>query len=155
MITVIFSDSNETFNSRAFTQFDYNQEIQFQGIDIPGTPQIHFARKGMEAIVKIPEVDPDTGNITTSVPNSVLQYDGDLTVYLYSVNNGTGKTISSILFHVVPRQKPEGYIIPEDEITTLSDEFISNNTPGDTTKDRLSALEDAVRKLTLTGLGVI
>jgi hypothetical protein len=155
MITVIFSDGDVTYNSRAFTQYDYNQEIQFQSIDIPGEPQIHFARKGMEAIVKIPDVDPDTGNITTAVPNSVLQYDGDFTVYLYSVDSVTGKTINSITFHVAPRQKPEGYTIPEEEITALSAEFISNNTPGDTTNDRLTALEDAVRKLTLTGLGVI
>lgn len=155
MITVLFTDTGAAYNNRAFTQYDYNQTLQIQGIEISGTPQIHFARKGMEAIVKIPTVEPDTGFITASVPNSILQYDGEMTVYLYSINASTGKTLQSITFFVNPRQKPEGYTLQPDEPVTLSAEFIAENTPGSSIEERLAALEDAVTKITLSGLGVI
>jgi len=155
MITVLFTDTGVTYNNRALVQYDYNQVLQIQGIEISGTPQIHFARKGMEAIVKIPSVDTETGYITASVPNSILQYDGEMTVYLYSINASTGKTLQSITFLINPRQKPEGYTLQPDEPLTLSEKFIAENTPGDSIEDRITALEDAVTKLTLTGLGAL
>ncbi len=155
MITVLFTDTEVAYNNRAFTQYDYNQVLQIQGIEISGTPQVHFARKGMEAIVKIPSVDSENGYITASVPNSILQYDGEMTVYLYSINASTGKTLQSITFLVNPRQKPEGYTLHPDEPLTLSAKFIEENTPGESIEDRITALEDAVTKLTLTGLGAL
>jgi hypothetical protein len=155
MITVLFTDTGVAYNNRALTQYDYNQAIQFQGMEIAGNPQVHFARKGMEAIVKIPTIETETGYITTIIPNSILQYDGEMTVYLYSINASTGKTLQSITFYVNPRQKPEGYTLQPDEPIALSAKFIEENTPGNSIEDRLTALEDAVTKITLSGLGVI
>lgn len=154
MIPVIFTDAGVTYNNRELTQYDYNQKMQITGITIPGDPQIHFARKGMEAIVKIPEVTEE-GEIIVDIPNSILKYDGEMTVYLYSVDASTGKTQKSITFYVKPREKPEGYIDQEDNVTTLTDEYIKKNTPGDSTEEQIAALWDAVTKLTLSGLGAL
>lgn len=154
MITVIFSDSSITYDSKALTQYDSNIVLQIKGLDVPGNVQVHFAKKGMEAIVKIPEVDQDK-NISVTVPNSILQYDGEMTVYVYSLDASTGKTYKSITFFVNPREKPQGYTVPEEEPVTLSAEFIAENTPGETMEERVAYLEDAVQKLILSGLGVI
>lgn len=155
MIQVVFTDAGITHDSHALTQYDYNQKIQIHGLQIAGEPQIHFARKGMEAIVKIPEVEEGTGDIIASIPNSILQYDGELTVYIYSVEASTGRTLKSISFYVKSRERPEDYVLQEDDAVTLSDEFIAENTPGKSLEDRVKYIEDVVIKLTLSGLGAL
>jgi hypothetical protein len=152
MITVIFTSNGINYNRRAFTQWDYGQMLEIRGLELAEGVQIHFARKGLIAEVKTPTIDEE-GNAVIEVPNSLLQYEGEFSVYVYKIEGNGGKTLKSVTFDIVKREKPEDYN-PQEEIN-LTSTFIIQNTPSDDMESRLISLEDAVNKILLRDLGVL
>ena len=151
MIPVAFTDQGINYDQHAFYQWDWGQKLSITGLTIPNTSEVHFARNGAIADVAIPVFGND-GTITVSIPNSIFLLEGEFNAYIYLPDTGEGKTLHSITFYVKGREKPENYN-PPAETFTLSAQFSESNTPSPDLADRVAALEDAVNKLTLMGLG--
>ncbi len=149
MTTVFFTDNGMNYNRKAFTQWDYGQTLVIKGLELAEGVQIHFARKGLIAEVKTPTID-ETGSASIEVPNSLLQHEGEFSVYIYKIEENGGRTLKTINFEIVKREKPEDYNPEANMIMNLTLE----HTPSDETEYRLNSLEDAVSKLVLRDLGV-
>lgn len=93
--------------SYGLTQWDYGQILTLEGIVIPEGTEIHFCQNG------VAYTDAIHGN-TVNIPDYLLQYPDKITVYLYIVGAGSGKTIRKIILPVREREKPGDYVTPEE-----------------------------------------
>lgn len=60
----------------------------------------------------------DDGSLIAHIPNVLLQYENNLTVYLMSVDEDGQKTQEQITLTVNKRAKPEDYVFTDNEIIT-------------------------------------
>jgi hypothetical protein len=108
MVTVIFNDTTVIYDVYAFYQWDYGQQLQISGLTLEPTVEVHFAKPNTPAIVMLGET---TASITTvKVPDSILQYAGEMSVYIYVATPTTAYTYKAITFQVRARERPRDYV---------------------------------------------
>lgn len=91
-------------------QWDLDRYIYLVDIKKNEKIKINFTNKTInEAIVQEPKTINDL--FVCKIPNSLLQYDKDLTVYIVENN----KVIFSKTFKVIGRNKPENYVYTDEE----------------------------------------
>lgn len=91
-------------------QWDLDRYIYLVDIKKNEKIKINFTNKAIDkAIVQEPKTINDL--FVCKIPNSLLQYDKDLTVYIVENN----KVIFSKTFKVIGRNKPENYVYTDEE----------------------------------------
>lgn len=106
---------SETANM-TLTQWDTGRFISFS--DIPDETFLHlyFQMQGDDGTLhRLEETDPfrrdtETNTIYFSIPDELLQYAGELIVSVYATTTGSSSTCSTLVFPVVARDKPAGYV---------------------------------------------
>ncbi|MDF2609040.1 MAG: hypothetical protein K0R92_514 [Lachnospiraceae bacterium] len=108
MVNVSFSESGvATYDKHAFYQYDYGRTLVIDGLELPATVQVHFARKDVPAEIMLgTTVD---GVMTVEVPATTLQYAGEFNVYIFLTTDTTGKTYKTLSFTTRKREKPLDY----------------------------------------------
>ena len=86
-------------------QYDYGQQIKFEGIDVPNGTEIHFFQGefGCKGIIK--------GQIA-DVPDYLLVSSQTVLAYLYLADENSGKTIKKLTILILQREKPPDYVDP-------------------------------------------
>ena len=114
MITVTFTDEIENITSNTHLyQWDKGQRLTIEGVTLTDTPVIHFAnKKSDKALVILPELSPN--KLTADIPNSLLQEPYPIIAYIYSYDEGKGKTIKTVYIPVEVRTKPDDYVFEGD-----------------------------------------
>lgn len=131
---------NDTANM-TLTQWDTGRFISFS--DIPDETFLHlyFQMQGSDGTLHRLEQtdpfrrDPETGTVYFSIPDELLQYAGELTISVYSTTTGSSSTCSTLVFPVVARDKPAGYVFTPAETKMYY-----------SLSQRIQALENAVFK---------
>ena len=112
MVNVTFTKAGVSYDPNAFYQYDYGRTLIIHGLDLPASVQVHFARKNAPAEIVIGEtVD---GVTTVRVPASTLEFSGEFTVYIFVVDQTSGRTYKSISFNTRQREKPADYAPPDE-----------------------------------------
>jgi hypothetical protein len=138
MNSVIFNTSGIVYDKNNFYQYDYGQYLEIQGLKLPETVQIHFARKGEIAENELGHTI--NGVTTVKVPDSILKYAGEFVVYIYVQTETSGKTLRTITFHVNERAKPLDY---DTEVSTMASQEPDNQE----LLERIQKLEDEINIL--------
>lgn len=115
-ITCFDSDGNVL---KSLYQWDNNQTLTVQGLDMPPIPVFHFCnRLSKLALVVNPTV---SGNaVTVNIPNILLQMAEPIIAYVYQDTENDGyRTMHAIHIPVIPRPKPDDYEY-EDNIDYIS-----------------------------------
>lgn len=100
-------------------QYDYNQELKIQGLNIAGSAQVHFSFQQSfgEAVRIIGEAED--GDLTVQIPNFLLkgflscQGEYYIWAFVYVVDSDAGETIKRIRMRVIARPRPQDYSEPE------------------------------------------
>lgn len=105
-----------------FTQWDVNQSIRIEGLNLAKSPLFHFCnRESKEALVVKSEIQ--SGAIIVKVPNKILQDGIPMYVYMYVYDNANndspGRTLITIKIPVRARKKPSDYTYVEN-ISTVT-----------------------------------
>lgn len=105
-ITCYDSDGNVL---KSLYQWDNNQTLTVQGLDMPPTPVFHFCnRLSNLALVVNPTVSGTA--VTVSIPNILLQQAEPIIAYVYQDTENNGyRTMHAIHIPVIPRPKPDDY----------------------------------------------
>lgn len=103
-------------NTSKLYQFDINRRVIISGLPPEGIYQIHFKKymKDSDVIVKEGVFDAEH-NISAQIPNSLLTNSNMVSVYVYGTIGTVTKTFHTENLLIVPRPKPEGYVLPDDE----------------------------------------
>lgn len=115
MIKVNFS-AYGTYKTDSLYQWDKNQVLSVEGINVTVSPEVHFTNADMgRAIVKQGSITD--GVLTADIPNSLLQSNLMIKAYICVYDENTFKTIETINIPVIARKKPEDYVlsISDDE----------------------------------------
>lgn len=109
-------------------QYDYNQKLKIQGLNIAGSAQVHFSFQQSfgEAVRIIGEAED--GDLTVQIPNFLLkgflscQGEYYIWAFVYVADWDAGETINRIRIRVIARPRPQDYSEPEykdalDQIT--------------------------------------
>ena len=110
-ITCYDSDGNVL---KSLYQWDNNQTLTVQGLDMPPIPVFHFCnRLSKLALVVNPTV---SGNaVTVNIPNILLQMAEPIIAYVYQDTENDGyRTMHAIHIPVIPRPKPDDYEYEEN-----------------------------------------
>ena len=115
-ITCFDSDGNVL---KALYQWDNNQTLTVQGLDMPPIPVFHFCnRLSNLALVVNPTVSGTS--VTVNIPNILLQQAEPIIAYVYQDTENDGyRTMHAIHIPVIPRPKPDDYEY-EDNIDYIS-----------------------------------
>ena len=105
-ITCFDSDGNVL---KALYQWDNNQTLTVQGLDMPPIPVFHFCnRLSNLALVVNPTVSGTS--VTVNIPNILLQQAEPIIAYVYQDTENDGyRTMHAIHIPVIPRPKPDDY----------------------------------------------
>ena len=130
MIIADFTNCSEdtVTASGVLYQYDYNQDLKIQGLNISGSAQVHFSFKQSfgEAVRIIGEAED--GDLTVQIPNFLLkgflscQGEYYIWAFVYVADSDAGETIKRIRIKVIARPRPKDYSEPEykdvfDQIT--------------------------------------
>lgn len=112
-ITCFDSDGNVL---KALYQWDNNQTLTVQGLDMPPIPVFHFCnRLSNLALVVNPTVSGTSvmdkiDYLTVNIPNILLQQAEPIIAYVYQDTENDGyRTMHAIHIPVIPRPKPDDY----------------------------------------------
>ena len=110
MITIAMDNTSKLY------QYDMNRRVIISGLPPEGIYQIHFKKymKDSDVIVKEGVFDADK-NISAQIPNSLLTNSNMISVYVYGTIGTVTKTFHTENLLIIPRPKPEGYVLPDDE----------------------------------------
>ena len=109
-------------------QYDYNQKLKIQGLNIAGSAQVHFSfRQSFGEAVRIIG-EAEDGDLTVQIPNFLLkgfllrQGEYYIWAFVYVADSDAGETIKRIRIKVIARPRPKDYSEPEykdvfDQIT--------------------------------------
>lgn len=130
MIIADFTNCSEdtVTASGVLYQYDYNQDLKIQGLNIAGSAQVHFSFQQSfgEAVRIIGEAED--GDLTVQIPNFLLkgflscQGEYYIWAFVYVADGDAGETIKRIRIKVIARPRPQDYSEPEykdvfDQIT--------------------------------------
>lgn len=123
------------------TQWDTGRFISFSDIPAETSLHLYFQMQGSDGTLhRLEEIDPfrrdaETNTVYFTIPDELLQYAGELTVSVYSLTIGSSSTCSTLVFPVVARDKPAGYVFTPAETKMYY-----------SLSQRIQALENAVFK---------
>jgi hypothetical protein len=139
MIRANFNTYN-SYVTDSLYQWDLNQDLVINGLNLPTAPEIHFSNANMErAIVRHSTLE--SGVVTVRIPNSLLQSAPPIKVYVGIYEGETFKVIEKIEIPVIARERPSDYRIEDtdeeiysfNELNTKIDEareiYINSSTP--------------------------
>ena len=107
-------ESNGYYKADPLYQWDLNQTLYIYGVSIV-KPVIHFSNKSMVmSIVRQPKVDI-SGVISVMIPNSLLQKNEPIYVYICRNEGDTFKTYYKLEIAVKSRPKPADYTLELDD----------------------------------------
>lgn len=100
-------------------QYDYNQKLKIQGLNIAGSAQVHFSfRQSFGEAVRIIG-EAEDGDLTVQIPNFLLkgflscQGEYYIWAFVYAADSDAGETIKRIRMRVIARPRPQDYSEPE------------------------------------------
>lgn len=114
--TVTWVGDSTTGHGAELWQWDYGQQLQFEGLMLREFTEVHFATtRSAETITQIAEWG------LVSIPDELMQYAGTLTVYLYlHTGESDGETVYKASLLIKGRPKPSDYQpseVQQDAIT--------------------------------------
>lgn len=124
MLHVNFNTYNNYVTDSLY-QWDLNQELIINGLNLSVTPEIHFANANTErAIVR--QSTLSNGVITVRIPNSLLQEALTIKTYVGVYEGDTFKVIESIEIPVIAKKRPEDYQIQDSDEEIYSFKKLEN-----------------------------
>lgn len=126
MIKIDFTETNEVRNTELF-QFDYGQELEISGVELPEKFEMHFEYGDISLSV---DGIYSNGKGTVKVPDTLL--DGlrsRFSAWLYVEDGKSGKTIKTVEFILGRRKKPSDYPCNPSEIAEVKTlaEYVKEN----------------------------
>ena len=126
MIKIDFTDTNEVCNTDLF-QFDYGQELEISGVELPEKFEMHFEYGDISLSVD-GKYSEGKGNV--KIPDGLL--DGvrsKFSAWLYVEDGSSGKTVKTVKFILGRRKKPTDYPCNPSEITEVKTlaEYVKEN----------------------------
>lgn len=126
MIKIDFTDTNEVYNTDLF-QFDYGQELEISGVELPEKFEMHFEYGDISLSVD-GKYSEGKGNV--KIPDGLL--DGvrsKFSAWLYVEDGSSGKTVKTVKFVLGRRKKPTDYPCNPSEITEVKTlaEYVKEN----------------------------
>lgn len=120
MIKATFNAGKNKTTAKGLWKYNYGQELQIEGLQLPSTVQVHFvAQCDMEAV---PMVGTTANGITkVQIPDSLLRkencgaWDYDIYAYVYVTDATSGQTVYMITLPVEYRAKPGSTTPPQDD----------------------------------------
>lgn len=113
MIKANFNTYN-TYVTDSLYQWDVNQDLVINGLNLSVAPEIHFANANMDkAIVRQSTVA--SGVVTVRIPNSLLQVALTIKAYVGIYEGDTFKVIETIEIPVIAKAKPADYVFEDTD----------------------------------------
>ena len=95
-------------------QWDLNQDLIINGLNLGVRPEIHFANANMEREI-VRQSTVENGIIIARIPNSLLQAALTIKAYIGLYEGETFRTVEIVEIPVIAREKPLDYTIADDE----------------------------------------
>lgn len=127
MIKVNFTNYNEVIIQYLF-KYDYGQELEISGIELPENFEVHFETDQESAIVVNGTFENGVGKV--KIPDLCLM-DSKLnfSAWIYVEENGSGNTVKTITFYLNDRQAPSDQPSDPDEVEQVKTlaEYVKEN----------------------------
>lgn len=92
-----------------FTQWDINQDIYIDKGNVATCPWFHFANDNMKEALGA-EATEVSEKYMVRVPNTLLQEDLPINIWIYVINKDSSKTFYTFRVPVISRLKPPDYV---------------------------------------------
>lgn len=133
-----------SYTTDSVSQWDLNQKLTINGLDINVAPVLAFSCFGMYESI-IVQSKRSNGVITCDIPNAILQFGKNLNVDLCSETGGQYKAFEKMIIPVNRRKKPSDYLFTDNvSLSTyesikadLEEDINSNKTYMDKVKTEL------------------
>lgn len=120
-------DGQEIVNP-SLTQWDTGQVLYITGLvydtSVYDTPWFHFCNRNSMAVIRVKAQSDDDGETWyATVPDVLLQGLDNIIVYVYLpavISGGKSKTAFQYVIPVIPRPRPDGIVMQEQDYEYLS-----------------------------------
>lgn len=127
MIKIDFTNYNNVKVENLF-KYDYGQELEISGIDLPENFEVHFETDQESAIVVNGTFSDGVGKV--KIPDLCLM-DSKLnfSAWIYVEENGSGNTVKTITFYLNDRQAPSDQPSDPEEVEKVKTlaEYVKEN----------------------------
>lgn len=124
MIKANFNTYNNYVTDSLY-QWDVNQDLIINGLNLSVAPEIHFANANMErAIVR--QSTLESGVVTVRIPNSLLQEALTIKAYVGLYEGETFNVIETIEIPVIAKARPSDYVIEDTDGEIYSFKALEN-----------------------------
>ena len=106
-------------------QWDVNQNLVINGLNLSTAPEIHFANAIMDkAIVR--QSTLESGVVTVRIPNTILQIALTIKAYVGIYEGDTFKVIETIEIPIIAKPRPSDYVFEDSEGEIYSFKALEN-----------------------------
>lgn len=154
MIKANFNTYNNYVTDSLY-QWDLNQDLIINGLNLSVAPEIHFANANMDrAIVR--QSTLSSGVVTVRIPNSLLQEALTIKAYVGVYEDDTFKVIETIEIPVIAKTRPSDYALTDTDEEIYSFNKLENEIANakkniaDQCDDNLVAMKASIAKETKT-----
>ena len=124
MIKANFNAYN-TYITDSLYQWDINQVLKVTGLNLDVIPEVHFSNANMgRAIVR--QATLENNIVSVTIPNSLLQAPLKIYAYIGIYDGDTFKCVETVEIPIMPRKKPEDYIIEDTDEEIYSFKALEN-----------------------------
>ena len=124
MIRANFNTYNNYITDSLY-QWDVNQDLVINGLNLSTAPEIHFANANMDrAIVRYATLEG--GVVTVRIPNSLLQAALPVKAYVGVYEGDTFKVVETIEIPVIAKARPIDYTIEDSDEEIYSFKRLEN-----------------------------
>lgn len=113
MLHVNFNTYN-SYVTDSLYQWDVNQDLIINGLNLSAAPEIHFANANMDrAIVR--QSTLENGVVTVQIPNSLLQEPLTIKAYVGLYEGDTFKVVETIEVPIIAKARPYDYVFEDTD----------------------------------------
>lgn len=112
-----------------FYKYDYGQELEIEGLELPEQFEVHFQNGTGTPVPESGTYNSESGIATVPIPDECFQQEALVfDAWLWVENEKSGKTLKTITFYLIDRERPEGVppISSVNEIKGYAD-FVREN----------------------------
>lgn len=125
MVTVNFN-AYASYVTDSLYQWDINQKLIIQGLNVSTAPEIHFSNANMNGAIARPST-LSNGVVNTTIPNSILQEALTVKVHIGLYDDDTFKVIEYVEIPVRPKERPLDYKLEADDEEVYSFNKLKND----------------------------
>lgn len=119
-------NKGDRYTTDSLFQWDLGQVLEIHGLSLSSDPEIHFTTEVLNGAIVRQATRDDKGIISVKIPNSLLQKQYKIDVFICVYEGDTFQTLYKMSIPIIPRKRPFDYTLEDTDEEIYSFNALEN-----------------------------